>query len=130
MRHIYESNLFADAVSEGNIWAFPYTPCSYDHLVDYLNVKTVWNALHVDMEWMESSNTANGVAAWSMCARPGLQYDVNGTDKAEDQVLLLTGNYIFVSLLQSTNLLSWLMAGPIRKERVIGRNSSFSMERE
>ena len=94
LRHVTKSNEFADAVSEGNMWAYPYSPCKSDDQYDFMNQQSVWEALHVDVDWMNSGGTAhlnraNDTGAWTQCAwidANDQHYDINGTDKQIDQV--------------------------------------------
>ena len=81
LHHVYGSDEFYNAISDGNLWAYPYTPCREMDLIEYMNrYESVWKAFHVNMDLQ------NYGVQWTPCSP--VHYDVLKTDAAVNQVTL------------------------------------------
>ena len=73
---------FTENLKQGNVWQYPYTMCDEDNLIAYLNAKDVRKAFHVNNKW-HARMTSD--PKWDVCSWI-IQYDVNYTDDAQNQV--------------------------------------------
>ena len=105
LRHIYSSNNFVDNLKDGNIWSYPYTPCNEPNLIYYLNSYDVWDAFHVNKDWMNSNGNINN-NTWQVCSWYFKGYDINQTDDKQDQI-----KYIKNILTSSDNIRILIYSG-------------------
>ncbi|ETO16533.1 hypothetical protein RFI_20806 [Reticulomyxa filosa] len=112
LRHAYKSKSFENDLDRLNIWAHPYPPCNSKYMVEYLNQPEVWDAFHVNLDWVQMPSNSQKEymnlknLSWFACAHSywngydqnetmenQIPYYVNILTNSDIRILVFSGKY-------------------------------------